>query len=107
MIIKFGNTSGDVFQPANESPLSFGSQELCSAKITEDGIFIFDRETNNETSQLDEEVLIRFIENICEKFSKNNGVRIFLPRINASMFEEAKIQKIIYEIIENVIIISV
>jgi hypothetical protein len=93
---------GDQSYSSNDIDVTLGS-----FNIVEDGLIIVDREEQDETTQLHINDMIGYIDRLKNEFDTSTGMTIFLPRLTASMFEEAEIQKRIYSLARNVSIVFV
>lgn len=92
MYIKFGDTSGNIFDPIQSKTNEY---ELGSMVILSDGIIIYDREPSQRSSQL---ILDHIIESLkyaiktSPAILTSNEVIIYLPRMSLNLNEQVQIQ---------------
>lgn len=91
MYIKFANTDGIVYDPEYTN-LQSGS--IGDMLLLDDGIIIYDRLPNQQSTQLIINVLIDTLRYILQKVYslQTDVVDIYLPRMSMDMNKEAKIQ---------------
>lgn len=87
-----------------------GISPLCSAWVNDIGeLIIVDRLPIQETSQLPESALLMLLREARNlvRAPQDEPITVYLPRIHASMFAEARIQRLIHELDPNLTIISI
>lgn len=91
MYIKFANTDGIVYDPEYTN-LQSGS--IGDMLLLDDGIIIYDRLPNQQSTQLIINVLIDTLRYILQKVYslQTDVIDIYLPRMSMDMNKEAKIQ---------------
>jgi len=104
MRVLFVNTFGEVLTPEVEKiqPTSLGDMYL-----TENGIYICDREPDDEITRLDTNVMIDTLSRIRPLYDLTKPMQIYLPKMSDNLFVEGKIQTLMYQLIENIVVTGV
>lgn len=109
MHVKFGDTRGRLFSDANDSSLklAIGEYNMGSGVVTDQGIVIFDRGPNQDTSSVALDQIVELIKTVYLDLFNGELITCYIPKFSSNIYNESMVQSEFLKAFDNITLIPV